>query len=169
MLASIRSVRRQDCFIRSQTYQPKLPKITQNCKIEMLISENTSTSLLLDKGDDMMEVIEEESKDKDKSKETAKLKKKAIIGEKEKKGAKGGKEKKGEEKKGEKEKKEKVVVKPFCPSKLHCRNIPTGTFVEKWFDVLIDIRDPDAGNVKEWFKGWCVVYVSACTLVCLWE
>ena len=148
-------MRRQDCVIRSQTYHPKLPKKTQNGKIGVLKSENISTSLILNTGNDTMGVgvIEEESKDNNDSRETAKVNKKATTGEK-----------------GEKEKKGRVVEKPFCPSKLHCRNIPTGSYVEKWFDVLIDIRDPDAGNVKEWFKGWCVVCVCVCVCLhpCLW-
>ena len=144
-------MRRQDCFIRSQTYHPKLPKKNQNGKIGVLKSENISTSLILNTGNDTMGVgvIEEESKDNDDSRETAKVNKKATTGEK-----------------GEKEKKGRVVEKPFCPSKLHCRNIPTDSYVEKWFYVLIDICDPDAGNVKEWFKGWCVVCVSASLFVC---
>ena len=87
-------------------------------------SENRPTCSISNTGDDTIEVIEDESK-----------------GEHNRSNDEGGKGGNG------------VVEKPFCPSERHCRNIPTDSYVAKWFNVLHPNGEPKVPPQREWFTG----------------
>jgi hypothetical protein len=143
-------VRRQDCFIRSQTYHPQIPKSAQNGENDKLKSVNkllTKTEI----GNDTIEVAKEKSKNESmKTNGRVRLRGRLRADK-------------------DKDKVEKAVAeKPFCPSERHCRNIPVDCYVSKWFNVQINVGAVDGPVRKEWFTGTYVrLFLCVCVCMCV--